>query len=371
VAYATLEDILADRELGLSGVQPTTEAVRRAIDNRLRDIQLDSADSKSNDYMRLVVARAAISKIDGNENVSRELAAIPISMFEKAIAIIGWQAQNSSKDSSAEERMRIARSLSVMRASEDFRNYRVYPLAGVGTLLAFVLGAMQAATAAWNIVILEFCLGILMILAFLVLFIARIVQGWDEETLFRLFDPDIQAIAIRRVGLDRSFTRTEFRNSLMCTADEQVPVQWSSFIRYHPWPHESEDNFLEEAPHNDGPQLRQFLRIGRVLTTVDIMSALEEAAELAIMRYAEMGLLDSAQELGVTTFTVQQTSAVPGRYTDSADSGCQRYWAGTAWTPTIRATPPGSDAMPRPPVGPAGGPETTGRGPGRHRGSSR
>ena len=56
VAYATLEEILADRELGLGKVQPTIEAVRRAIDNRLRSMRRDTVNGISDDYMRLAVA---------------------------------------------------------------------------------------------------------------------------------------------------------------------------------------------------------------------------------------------------------------------------------------------------------------------------
>jgi len=347
VAYATLEEILADRELGLGKVQPTIEAVRRAIDNRLRSMRRDTVNGISDDYMRLAVARVAISKIDGNNSVSHELGTIPPAIRERALAIIEGQGRASSIHPSAEEVMCARRSFWVTKASDDFRSYRVFPLTGIMALLAVVLAGKKVfdisqpvlastAHAAAKTALdkttddTPFLMVLVILVAFIVLFIARIVQSWDEETLLRLFDPDIQGNALRKVvGLSRSFTRTEFRDSLAFAADEQLPRQWA-FILPHllnsklirrvansahgdlDWG-ASVSDFSAEAQDNEIPALRQFLRTGGILTTVKFTTALEEAAELSIMRFAEMDLLHSVQELGVTRYTVKRLSpAGPG-----------------------------------------------------------
>ena len=481
VAYATLADILADHELRLGEVQPTAEAVRNEIDNRLRDMRLDAVDDKSDSYMRLVAARVAIGKIDSNKRASRESVTAPETGLGRMLAMIKGPRRDSPTRPAAEELMRARRSLWAAKASQDFRNYRVFPLMGVGALTAIILEAMLAFSvyqppaiittsaervaaaqasmnSAVNNMVTGFGLIVVILLALIVLFITRIVQSLDEETLLRLFDPDIQAIALKRVGLDRSFTRTEFRDSLVLTADEQPPVQWSFIMRH--WLSYDETrisperangdagqaapgadagqaapgadagqaapgadagqaapgadagqaapgadagqaapgadagqaapgadagqaapgadagqaapgadagqaapgadagqaapgadagqaapgadagqaapgadagqaapgadagqaapgadagqaapgaDFLAEDQYNALPVIRQFLRIGRILTTVDIAGAVEEAAELAIMRFAEMDLLDSKQELGAAKYKVKRT----------------------------------------------------------------
>ena len=68
---------------------------------------------------------------------------------------------------------------------------------------------------------------------------------------------------------------------------------------------QSKRNDSAKLADSELPEFRQFIRIGRILTTVDLAGALEEASKLAIARFSVLGRLTSEESLGTTAFRMR------------------------------------------------------------------
>jgi hypothetical protein len=278
MTYSSLQEIIADQGLGLTNVEPTVDAVQRAINDKLRSMQAETATQTTETYRRLIDARTSLDELSSanNERGSTELVPMPAAVVERLLDII--QKPNIAAEPPKPpiiERMQTNRSVAITKASQDFRNRRALPLAGLGTIVAALWGTRQAfganlshvGTVVWAAV----SAGIVVIV-FMLLILVRQAQSRGERALRRFYDPDVQADALRslRDEMDSEdvdyFTRRHFRDA------------------------------LGSAAYYGHKQLYN------VLSTIDFSAALEDATELAIARFVEMKVLTSRQDLGQELF---------------------------------------------------------------------
>jgi hypothetical protein len=127
---------------------------------------------------------------------------------------------------SATEHMRNVKAVATTKASQDFRHTRSLPLAGLGTITGLVWGSQKvfgadlsgAGTELWAIGAL-----VVVFASACTFLLAAKIQREDEVRLRAMFDPDIQAEALRfTVERVRSFTRRLYRPELF----RQTEPRW-------------------------------------------------------------------------------------------------------------------------------------------------
>jgi hypothetical protein len=294
--YSSIQEIITDPDLGLSDVEPTSDAVRRAIEQKLQSMQPDTATHTSPLYRQLVVARESLNELGAASSGARgaELVPIPSAVLERLIDAISKPDQKATpQEPSVSERMQANQLVAVTKASQDFRNRRALPLAGLGTLTAALWATRQAfganlshiGTAVWA----GATVGIILIVV-LVFLMTSNAQGRDEVFLRRIYDPDVQAEALRRIGMSdffnaaRGFTRSDFRMALWGTSMSR------SGLANLPVGEKSSHEDPTGRPRN------------RILSTIDRVGALDDATQLAMSRFLEMDVLASRRELGLEVF---------------------------------------------------------------------
>ena len=302
--YSSLGDIIDDPALGLAGTTPTQGAVRKAIDEKLRSLQPETTEKTSELYLRLVAARGELDELTSAMANAKGAAVVPmpVAAVERLIDAVARVAINNSEpQSSPLDRMQEARTSALARASRDFRNQRALPLAGLGTVSVTIWGTRQAfganlshvGTLAWAI-----ASGAIVLVTVAVWILIYRVQTRDEETLRREFNPDIQASALRLMKDMSQFTRQDFRVALWARA-------------YYPR--------LNRRQRLKLDQHKQLMASGRVdfevtfarqsqavlsfLSTVDLADAMDDATQLAVERFTDMGVISASQELGLELFS--------------------------------------------------------------------
>jgi hypothetical protein len=353
VEYQSLQDILADEDLALSDTKATVDDVRHAIDARLRALQTDTIVRTPDIYRRLINARDSLDRLGKEipEHKSTEL--VPITLLERVLDVIQKPVPNSgSQEPTATERMQKSRSVAITKASEDFRHRRALPTAGIGAIAAAIWATRQifgvnlthVGTIAWAA-----GAGSVIIIAIIVLLLMRKAQSNDERALRRLFDPDVQGSALDEYG---PITRSEYRTHLwyMSVTPIRRPAARIAFIRRLRRLHVNRLRGLEhrtmETMHRmeddpgsevDRDRLQEMLSMyreklksyrppsslysrtymlthrfagegeSRFLSTVDLASALDEASQLALTRFIEIGILESTQSRGLEEFRIKET----------------------------------------------------------------
>ena len=63
--YSSIQDIIADQALDLGTVETTADAVRRAIEAKLKLMQSSTVTDTTELYRRLVQARSALDRLAG------------------------------------------------------------------------------------------------------------------------------------------------------------------------------------------------------------------------------------------------------------------------------------------------------------------
>lgn len=136
----SFEAIVADKSLGFGDIEPTPEAIRRAIDAQLREMQSQSLDGTPDRYRALVDARRVVEELEGEGAAPRggELVPVPAAILERLIKAVERQTPPRPMGPSATERMQTTKSAAVTKASQDFRNGRTRPLAGGSAIVAFL-----------------------------------------------------------------------------------------------------------------------------------------------------------------------------------------------------------------------------------------
>jgi hypothetical protein len=339
--YSSLEDILGDRELGLDAALLDVEAVRRAIESKLKVMQEETVGETSDRYRRLIEARTALDNMAGasDQRVGGELIPIPSRLLERLIERLDTPSAARSQvqregGPSAGEQMRSSRTVAVTKASQNFRNRRTLPLTALGAVTAALWATRQAfganLTHVGTVLWAGVAGGILVLTLFSLIYIWRI-QAQDEEVLRRLFDPDVQARALG--PLERAaFTRLRFRRALWFEATAQsrrthivVPYFFRHNFRRTSFKASVVKRINELDEMEDvGDHLRWLVLkesllgpywdaygpdrggLARVLSTADLVGALDDAGQLAIARFVEMGALIPSQSSGLETFKVSK-----------------------------------------------------------------
>lgn len=301
--YSSIREIVADQGLNLGDVEPTADAVRKAIDDKLRSLQSETVAETPEIYRQLINARDAIDKLDtaDGKRVGTELIPIPTAMLERLLDAIQKPPQiTERKGSTAIERMQSSRSVAITKASQDYRNRRKLPFAGLGALSATLWSTRQAfganlsgaGTLVWTAVA-----GVILLVAISLFAATSRTQNSDENILRRLYDPDIQAIALDLMPRNtrRRFARAVFRKALWYVA--HGPEVESELSRARSLG--IEESLLDIAMTYPGPQERKGLHR---LSTTDFLSALDDSSELALDRFVEMDVLRSKQVRGRERF---------------------------------------------------------------------
>lgn len=308
--YSSIRDITEDQELGLRDVEPTADAVRDAIDDKLRLLQSETVTETPEIYRRLISAREAIDKLDvaNEKRQGTELIPMPTVMLERLLDAIQKPSQvTEQKGPTVTERMQASRSVAITKASQDFRNRRKLPLAGLGAVSAILWGTRQAFGANLSnvgTIVWSAAAGVILLMSIFFLAIVSRIQNSDEDTLRQLYDPDTQAIALEgisslvRTGVIRErFTRNIFRKALWYIANNRTDARVR--FRTEDIDFREAENFRETIMSFPGPRERKGLRF---LSTTDFVGALDDSSELAIARFIEMGVLRSKQERGREMF---------------------------------------------------------------------
>jgi hypothetical protein len=280
MAYGSLAEILADPDLELTGVNPTPAAIKEAIEDQLRDMQVDTVDETPDRYRRLVAARQAVDDLAVSGIGKAELVPMPSKVLERLLDMVERTTTAppaSSATVPVAELMQEHRMTSVAQASKDFTRQRTLPLSGIGALAAAVWGSRAAFGADLSHVGTVYWgagAGTVMLLSAMALLLARQVQREDDWRLRMLYDPDFQADALdlledhREIPRDepQAFSRRDYRRALY-RALRGYRERGRSTLR---------------AP----------------LSTVDLEGALDDAAELALRRFIEMGTLRVVHSAG-------------------------------------------------------------------------
>lgn len=304
VQYSSLLEIIEDPALGLAGTTPTYDAVRRAIDEKLRSLQPTTTEQTPELYSRLVDARRALDELKsavGNGS-GAAIIPMPVAAVERLVDAVARLAANNAKpQSSPVDRMQEARSSALATASRNLRNQRALPLAGLGTVTATIWGTRQAfgtdlshvGTLAWAITS-----GGIILAAFARWILIHRIQTHDEETLRREFNPDIQASALRLMKELSQFTRQDFRVALWYRAayprlSRRQRVKLDEHMQ------------LMAAGRADFEVTfaRQNQAVLSFLSTVDLTDAMDDATQLAVEHFIDMGVISVRQELGLELFS--------------------------------------------------------------------
>lgn len=356
--YDSIQGIISDASLELGEVEATADALRRAIAAKLQPMQSDTIARTSELYYRLVDALSAASRLTGQGGAqnSTQLIPVPIAALERLIQIIQKpeplaQGQPDRLGPSAAEKMYATRSIAVTKASKDFRNRRRLPLAAIGTLTGALWATRQTfganltdvGTAAWAFS----AAGIIAIMIVLFIWTYRI-QDQDEETLSRLFDPDIQGTALRFASekgssflflKENGFSRREFRQALWYLAVDgdskrRLTARWvypklisgelgrARFSldemrrelqypkKYRNYPEEWRRNQERDLTRKYSSLLNPRRRgMATLFSAVDLANALDDATEPAINRFLDMGVIESSQKFGMESFKIIEDKA--------------------------------------------------------------
>jgi hypothetical protein len=309
--YSSIAEIAADEDLGLGPVEPTANAVRRAIDNRLRLLQPETTEHTSVLFRQLVAARVAIDELESADKKGEDAQLVPITTaaLERMLSAIARPTQpTEAARSQVNERMQSSRAVAITKASRDFRNYRKLPLAGLSAIAAAIWATRQAfganlthiGTIVWSSAAGGFILIAILFLAGL----SRI-QGEDEEILRRLYDPDVQVdalIFLKRWEFKGPFTRNDIRLAIWYeSAHRSVPQDgWRDVWVIRRWRISRGRRYRPTFERNERmlqSYRRNVRRGGRnwalaLASTTDFIGALDDAAELSITRFIEIGLLE-------------------------------------------------------------------------------
>jgi hypothetical protein len=351
--YSSIQDIIADQALDLGTVETTADAVRRAIEAKLKLMQSGTVTDTTELYRRLVQARSALDRLAGPGSVgkSAELIPVPVAVLERLERLVeGFQKSLIASERSPQpqglsvaERMQTARFVAVSKASQDFRNRRALPLATLGTLATALWATRQAFGANLSHVgtlIWALAAGGVVVVAISLFILAYHVQKEDEETLRKLFDPDIQADAVHLL-FDMIFTRQDFREALWYKAAvrNRRAQKFQHLLRTDRRRRvalnllDEVDDLLGKLQHRHGKSLSEQERrevefelslkdglsasaywkgfnpqrrgMATFLSAVDLVNALEDAAELALARFIDMGVIRSSYyEIGREGFEI-------------------------------------------------------------------
>lgn len=333
MSYSSFEELVADPVLRLEGVPPAHADIRRAIDSQLRELQSTTGQLAEARYLALMTARSQLEQLSTSSSTpeGRELVTLPSAVLERLISSLEGGGSTPAGRRDSAERFIELKTATLRRASQDFRRARTLPLAG----LSGVLAAIWASKTALAVELPGISAGmfggaatVVVTASLLTLIAAHRAQAEDEAFLRRLYDPDVHARALhsalwggdltnwefhdqrnllgvarerhrrRRARRDArddgregpSFLRSDFRNSLWIAADEVRPL-------------------IDDFPNSRYRRTRTYHALRSLLSRVDRVNAIEDAADAALGRYLELGVLSSRWNDGTELYYEAKRSA--------------------------------------------------------------
>ena len=284
--------VLLAESLGIDPEPPSVDALIREIDRELAELQIPDLNPHQHErQIALIVARQSLDARP--QKPSTELVQLSMmTAIEKLVAAVVESKQSTEPAPAPRpdpvDVMRTNVKATEVRATTDFRRGRTLPFAGLGSLIAAVWAARSVfGVGAPEIPAQVFYTtgGAFVILGIYTYVLLWFIQHRADGVLRRFYDPDVQEEALEGVtrvsygpfvhnDLERHrqdgneerssspFTRTNYRHSL---ADR------SGYRRLRP------------SVFNLSP-----LR----LSTVDLESALVDAAGLALDRLIDIGIVE-------------------------------------------------------------------------------
>jgi hypothetical protein len=314
MAYNSLDQIIRDGRLGLGEVSAEQDALLKAVEEKLKTMQSSTIEDTSEQYRLLVEAHEFLAGRNNSQG-SGELVPVPAATLELMLKAALEQRPAPTPVQPTEspvERMQTRRHVVATQASQDFTTKRTLPLAGLGVLAAAVWGTRQTFGANLSdIGTTVWALGasFVVIISIVSLLAASRAKDSDIWRLRRLFDPDIQATALRVSGSSgREFSRALYKFNLARIADGRFDPEWdAAAASFRTRPDEPEPWMIV----NPSRALRRStLRAN--LSTVDLEGALEDATSLSLARFVEIGAITYRVSLGSDLYTLARDDKSQG-----------------------------------------------------------
>jgi hypothetical protein len=262
---------LAERLHLDAGADPTVDTVSAAVRRKLLGLQkADLTTAEEADRLELTMALAELEP-----SPSKDVVPIPQDVMGRLLDIVETSvAQKPEPKADPTIEMRRVAKTSATKASSDFTKVRTLPLAGLGGVVAVLWGL----TSAFDVDIpkldaTSFSIGALFILLVCAigLTVAAYAQRRALQILRRLYDPRIQEDALGE--MPDLFERSLYGEALSSFA---FPQSRRAFGQYG-----------YSGPHRRIPLLV------RNLSTVDFLSAITDATELALSRLEDLRVIET------------------------------------------------------------------------------
>jgi hypothetical protein len=279
-----LERLADELGLDLAGDSPTRDSLKRAIERELQPLQISVAPDEKERYRVLMDAHARVA---ADPLASTELVTITSGALERLLQAVRPESSPGAVPGSIPVReMRRSSVAASTRATSDFRKERTLPLVGIGAVVVVLWGTRAAFDinirvdpSTWGVV----CLAIVLACAGLLL-LARRNQQLDESSLRRLYDPDWQEEALLDVaGVPRRY----LENQVLADGEDSEPMLFSR-TQYKQALGVLTGNKMGRRGPRGYESSDDRVVFGRLLSTVDLESAVDDAADLALQRFFEL-----------------------------------------------------------------------------------
>lgn len=248
-------------DLGVQIDKPTIASLERSVRVALRDLQIEPSTPEQLDRRQRLTD--ALGRLNAeSDDLQGSSALVKISRGELS-EIVQAAVKGSRDESNPGLELRTGVQVAASQARKDFRNARSLPFAGFGAFVLLVWSQREAFgvdLTETGSAVFGAAAAALILTALVGFYVAWRVQRRDEHILRALYRPDTHAYAIRAVGGNQIFLVEEFRRA------------------------------LEAAVRGRGYRRRM-----RLLSTVDLDSALDDAAELALERFVTLGVIEPVE----------------------------------------------------------------------------
>lgn len=268
-------------EVGVSVEDDTPAALEKAVLRALARLQQEPM-LPEDAARRLTLTEALQSiQVERERRTSTEL--VPLTPHD-LVEVVSAAVKASSPTSSPEEKLRKGAHVARTQSRKDFRNGRVWPFAGIGTVAAFLWS--QRATFGIDLTGIDPLMvatgaGVILSGSAIWLLMSWTATRTDEWFIRKMFDTTTHLDVLEQVANNGVFTLSNFRSHL-----------WDRAVS------------RRRVPGRRSP-----------LSVVDLEGALEEATDLAIERFVNLGSVIPVKSLSGLKYKVADDflSEVPDR----------------------------------------------------------
>lgn len=286
----------------------------RAIEAKLLELQPSTVAETSTEYRELIDARQLLKpNPTAAKKPSAELVTVPAQLLSRILDIVESKPSQVSPPSPAVagatpvKAMKKSVKVATTKATSDFRRDRTFPLASLGIVAAAAWAARDSLGVDLSVVGTQaWMYGTAVVISFsaLVLLYSSRAQVRDERILRRLYTPEVQELAFLYFApvSSREMKRRSKRD-----------VSNSRFISPREYAHVLFDIAeVEEVRHRERSSsllfsARRVRYRGLRASTVDLEAAVEDAANLALQRLTELGVIEPTAEVGTQLFEILAT----------------------------------------------------------------